>query len=710
MNIYNSNLLQQLPSLSLNKTMKIIGMLLFLLALPTLLQAQKHSKNLERANNLFDEYSYIQAIQVYEKILKKNSIPEAYLKLAESYRLTRRMDLSLLNYRKAAEANTIDSIYLYHFASVLKYNQQYEEAKKWYLKYEDYKQDGMGKKQAKFIELIHFFTRDSSKVEIKNLAFNSEYADFSPAFFKDGLIFSSTRTKGKNTGGLDQWTGENYNDIYFIEKINIDSTSKAKILKGFINSNYHEGPASYNPTDDIIYFTRNSIDKKGIQKRSKEGILKIQIYTAQETMLRWDIIQNFELNNPNYIYSHPSITHNGKRLYFASDMAGGYGGLDIYYTDKIDSTWSPPINLGPQVNTQWNEAFPYVHSTGTLYFASDGLPGLGGFDVYSVRFNGLNWDDVKNLGYPINTSFDDFGFIIDQTNKSGYISSNRNGGKGSDDIFSVYIKDTYFEEGVLLSIEEDASSENFSQLESNDYDLFENNVEPLLPLENKIDTSNIDSSKHKIANLSVLSLSEEMEDNLISKVAVPDYEKEAELAQKVMIPESNEIPPTQNSLASNKKNIPANTKAENHLNATTPPINIKSKTEKTLDETNKIKKDNKILTDAKSQKKDVSLDNLQQELDYKKVSGLTFKIQVGAFKSRLKKNPDDVFKIEGIETYSMDDKMTRYTTPYVFYTLSEAKKHQKTIREKGIKDAWIVPFYQQQRITIQDALEKLKTK
>jgi tetratricopeptide (TPR) repeat protein len=280
----------------------IKGLMALLVLLITTLNlfAQKEYKRLERANALFEDYSYIQAVAEYEKLLKKNSIPEAQLKLAECYRLIKQMDNAETQYRKAAENNVVDSVYLYHFASVLKYNSKYNEAKEWYLKYEAYKQDGKGAKQAKFLDLIHYFTRDSSKVDIKNMAFNSEYADFSPSFFKDGLLFSSTRTKGKNAGGLDQWTGENFNDIYYIAKVNIDSASKAQRLSGFINSNFHEGPATYDATNNTIYFTRNSV-VKGVQKRSKEGVLKIQIYTAQMQENRWDVIKEFSLNNPENI-------------------------------------------------------------------------------------------------------------------------------------------------------------------------------------------------------------------------------------------------------------------------------------------------------------------------------------------------------------------------------------------------------------------------
>lgn len=662
-----------------------------------LLFAQKDYKRLERANALFNDYSYIQAIAEYEKLLKKNNLPEAQIKLAECYRLIRKMPEAESWYNKAATAEAIDSIYLYHFASVLKYNKKYEEAKKWYLKYETFKQDGNGAKQAKFLDLIYYFVRDSSKVAIKNMAFNSENADFSTAFFKDGLLFSSTRTKGKNSGGLDQWTGENYNDIYFIEKINIDSSSKAKLLAGFINSNFHEGPTTFDKTNNTIYFTRNSVEK-GLQKRSKEGVLKIQIYKATFKDNRWDVIESFSLNNPEFVFCHPSISADGNRIYFASDINGGFGGLDIYYAEKSGNGWGTPVNLGNQVNTQWNDMFPYIHSTGTLYFASEGLPGLGGLDVYSVRFDGSAWSDVKNLGYPINTSKDDFSFILDSTNKSGYVSSNRDGGKGSDDIYSVFIKDTYFEEGVLLAVEDDTTSQ---QEESNDFDM----LQPL----NNLNATNSETKKDTIAGLPVNDLDANMEEALARKMFKPDYAQEEELAKKVMIDEKK---PSSNNNASNKDvtsiNTTTNDLNDNTLNTNNTKSNTKNKTITTTNKPDIIVSETtkKQVVNMKDAKGRLVLEKADENSKAKKVNGLIFRVQLGAYAKPLNKTPEAFFKTP-VETYNMGDNITRYVTPLTFNNISSAETHKKQFISKGIKDAWIVPFYNGNRITVEQAVELL---
>lgn len=674
--------------------MRIIAVIMLLFSVSNSF-AQKEYKRLERANALFDDYSYIQAIVEYEKLLKKNNLPEAQIKLAECYRLTKQMSNAEMYYRKAAENNAVDSVYLYYFASTLKYNGKYEEAKEWYLKYEAFKQDGKGEKQAKFLDLIHYFTRDSSKVDIKNMAFNSEYADFSPAFFKDGLLFSSTRTKGKNPGGLDQWTGENFNDIYYIAKVNIDSASKAHLLNGFINSNFHEGPASFDANNNIIYFTRNSV-VKGVQKRSKEGVLKIQIYTASLQDNRWDIIAPFALNNAEYVVCHPSITADGKRIYFASDMPRGYGGLDIYYSDKTEGGWSEPVNLGAHVNSQWNEAFPYIHTTGTLYFASEGLPGLGGFDVYSVRFSGSAWEDVKNLGYPINTSTDDFGFILDSTNKSGYISSNRTGGKGSDDIYSVFIKDTYFEEGVLLSIEADSTQQEDILIENDFGETTEEDVTPETPA--------------TIAGLPLTEMNDIIEETLALNVFKPDYEQEDALAKKVF--KSDAEINKEAAEAAKKYAAGQNTADKTTSKTVTDKNSIADNTTKTSSgQGNKTEQVSSVVAAQISTMKDskgrIALDKATEAMKQKTVLGLSFRVQVGAYRKPLKKSPDVFFKTEGIETYSMNDTITRYVTPNVYNDIKSAETHKKTMIVKGIKDAWIVPFFNGNRISVEDALEML---
>jgi hypothetical protein len=599
---------------------------------------------------------------------------------------------------------------MYHYASVLKYNKKYNEARDWYLKYETYKSDGKGLKQAKFIDLIHYFVRDSSKVEIKNMGFNTEHADFSPSYFKDGLLYVSSQTKGKNPGGLDQWTGENFLDLYYIEKVHIDSSGKSKRLAGFINSNFHEGPACYDSQNEIIYFTRNTIEK-GVQKRSKEGVLKIQIYTARLADNRWDVIENFSLNNPDFIFCHPSLSYDGSRIFFASDMPGGFGGLDIYYAERKEQGWGPPVNLGPHVNSQWNEAFPYIHATGTLYFASDGLPGLGGLDVYSVRFNGREWSDVKNLGYPINTSSDDFGFIIDQTNKSGYVSSNRAGGKGGDDIYSVFIKDTYFEEGILLTMDETTTNQPAETEMVDDFDYFNSP-------ENLPDEAFQPATYDTIAGLKVIPADDDLIEALSLQLFKPDYAQEEELVKKVMkdektiAAEAKKVQAQKNRQQKEAgKQADGTIKTDDELYAkqykTTDGKSSGISSGKTMSPVASLPPIEMQLEKMKDSKGRLILERAPYVLKTKQIDGIIYRVQVGAFRNELRKSPDQLFKTKGIETYSMNDGITRYVTPKVFYDIKSAEQHKREMALLGNRDAFIVPFHNGRRITTEELLPLL---
>ena len=133
---------------------------------------------------------------------------------------------------------------------------------------------------------------------------------------------------------------------------------------------------------------------------------------------------------------HPSLNYDGSRLFFTSNMPGGYGKMDIYFVDWDGTKWSDPINLGPEVNTSGNEVFPYIHDNGALFFSSTGLRGLGGLDVYMIDLSGSEWGKVINLGQPFNSKYDDFGLILDKESTRGFFSSNRNGGSGKDDIYA----------------------------------------------------------------------------------------------------------------------------------------------------------------------------------------------------------------------------------------------------------------------------------
>ena len=267
---------------------------------------------------------------------------------------------------------------------------------------------------------------------------NSEELEFSPVFYKDGIVFISTRhesllfnVKDKNIGG------KNIMSIYRSQRNEEGFLSAPQPLADELIFRLHEGPVAFDRTANSIFFTRNES-----QQEAPDGFKKLQVYTASKNEEIWDNIQKLPFNHVNYNYCHPTISPDEDVIFISSDVPGGYGGMDIYAVYQTDGKWSQMINLGDKVNTAGNEVFPYIAADKTLYFASDGHGGLGNLDLYYSTQNRQTeeWRTPANLGPPFNSPSDDFGLIVDRDNKNGYFSSDRTGGFGGDDIYKFYIE------------------------------------------------------------------------------------------------------------------------------------------------------------------------------------------------------------------------------------------------------------------------------
>jgi WD40-like Beta Propeller Repeat len=282
----------------------------------------------------------------------------------------------------------------------------------------------------------------NGKAEIQNVkVLNGSKDDFSPLFFENGLLYCSNSRKIKKGEDADK-VPEDLNLKY----ASFDSLGKLSKPTSFgkrTNSKTHEGPSCFTKSGDSLFLTRN-MSKGGIDKKSKNGLFTLKIYLKTRDTLGsfvGDKLLPFEIGD--YSYCHPTLSADGRRLYFSSNMPGGFGGMDLYMIRKTnDSTWSAPINLGARVNTSKNEVFPFMQDSGMLYFSSNGLhKGKGGLDIYSIEIEKRNGMAIP-MGESFNTEGDDFGimFLPDSMNK-GYFSSNRAGGSGGDDIYSFEIKE-----------------------------------------------------------------------------------------------------------------------------------------------------------------------------------------------------------------------------------------------------------------------------
>lgn len=269
-------------------------------------------------------------------------------------------------------------------------------------------------------------------VAIMNLAqINSEKDDYAPAFYQDGIVYPSSRRK---QGRVDKVTGDTYHDLYFAPVESKGIQAKPSNFSYHLNSQWHESALSFDASEQTIYFTRTA--NKG--KRNKKGKEQwfTRIFEATLGNSDWEDIKEMSFNNGDFDYMHPSISPSGDRLFFASNMVGGFGETDIYMVERLDNnTWSRPTNLGNIINTTGKEAFPFIHDSGVLFFASTGHSSYGGYDIFMINLADPE-ERVINLGTPFNSEDDDFGLILDTYGEKGYFSSNRDGGIGKDDIYS----------------------------------------------------------------------------------------------------------------------------------------------------------------------------------------------------------------------------------------------------------------------------------
>ncbi len=389
----------------------------------------------EKGDKLFNQFSYSQALEFYQIALEEKE-GDAYLttQIANCYNKLNQPSRSEFWYKKAiASDKSPDPILLYNLAEALCSNERYDEAKEWYQKYleADNTNAAMVNEKIAAISENRSYSR-RSLYEIEKVKFNSEQSDFSPSFYKSGVMFVSSR-KGENwVKGSYNWDESAYLDMYYVGE------NKSKVENdhfSILNSRFHDGPGQFYDSDKKLVFTRSNYQGEGSIKNN-EGVTKLQIYFADwnENESKFKIDVPFVHNNKEYSYGHPTISKDGGTLYFISDMPGGYGGTDIYVSYGSGNVWSKPKNLGPEVNTPGNEVFPFLNGN-DLFFASNGQGGLGGLDLFRVPLeNNLPAGGPENLGAPFNSPKDDFGFITSSDFKTGFFSSNREE-ESNDDIF-----------------------------------------------------------------------------------------------------------------------------------------------------------------------------------------------------------------------------------------------------------------------------------
>ncbi len=422
---------------------------LFMLLMCCVFTVQAQDGKLKKANACYDRYAFPEAAEAYKKILAKSDVPEAKIKLAECYRLMNMPVESEYWYEQVVDLAESEPIHRYYYGMALKSNGKFEEAKQAFMEYAQLvPADSRGLRQVEACEQANYFLTDPGIYDISCTNINSSVADFGPSFYKDGIVYASENNV-KNKDKEYNWRGANFLDLFYAEQQGSqpNTLSKPQILKGKANTWLHEGTVSFSADGNTMYFTRNSFYKGKIsfddegqiayKMRDNLKTINLQIFKSEKSGEKWGDIEPLPFNSTEYSVGHPALSADGQALYFISDMPGGYGETDVYVSYKSGESWGQPENLGPEINTEGKEMFPYIAEDGSLYFSSDALPGLGGLDVFATKLqDDGTWSVPENLRFPINTNSDDFGFIVDGENKKGYFTSNRAGCSGDDDIYS----------------------------------------------------------------------------------------------------------------------------------------------------------------------------------------------------------------------------------------------------------------------------------
>lgn len=404
--------------------------------------AYSQSKTVEKANKLFERYAYENAIKEYLKAIdNKEKSVEIYANLADSYYQNADMENAVIWYKELMEFDlqSVKGEYYFKYSQALKAIGEYTRSDLWLEKLSNLnandKRASSLKYEPNYLEKIE---AQSNRYSIKTVGVNTEFSDFAAGFDQmGGVVFSSSRDVGVSSKLTHKWTGLPFLQLYTASISKDGNLVNAQKLAGEFNSKYNESSVAITNDGKTMYFTRNSFDN-GYQKDSK-GIIRLKLYRATKKGKSWTNIAELPFNSIEYSVAHPALSPDNSKLYFASDMPGTHGLSDIYVVDiNKDGTFGTPVNLGDQINTEGRDTFPFVSQNGDFYFASDGHLGLGGLDIFvCTDIKNASKENIYNVGKPLNSEKDDFAFIINDESKVGYFTSNRKGGRGSDDIYKL---------------------------------------------------------------------------------------------------------------------------------------------------------------------------------------------------------------------------------------------------------------------------------
>ena len=423
--------------------MRLLTFSVALLSSTSLLFAQPE-KELEKANEMYKNFSYVDAIKIYERIAQKGFMNQEMLEsLGNAYYYNAEYKKALPWYEQLFQEGKykVKPEYYYRYAQTLKSVGDYTEADKMMAKFVELT-NANDTRAALFEENKDYQTvikNNSGRFQLNNASINTENSEYGTALYGDKIVFAGATDARKAKRGVSQWTGESFYDLYEAEHFD-QKLSNRKPFSSTINTQFNESTPVFTKDGNTVYFTRNNYVNRKLATDIENTILLKILRATKDKNGNWGNIVEVPFNSDQYNVAHPALSSDEKYLYFASDMPGTFGSSDIFRVEILgDNQYGTPENLGNIINTAGRESFPYISKENVLYYSSDGIPGLGGLDIFAAKFNADgSTSKPVNIGMPGNSADDDFCFVFNSDSKIGFLTSNRPGGKGKDDIYSFH--------------------------------------------------------------------------------------------------------------------------------------------------------------------------------------------------------------------------------------------------------------------------------
>lgn len=423
--------------------MRLLTFSVALLSSTSLLFAQPE-KELEKANEMYKNFSYVDAIKIYERIAQKGFVNQEMLEsLGNAYYYNAEYKKALPWYEQLFQEGKykVKPEYYYRYAQTLKSVGDYTEADKMMAKFVELT-NANDTRAALFEENKDYQTvikNNSGRFQLNNASINTENSEYGTALYGDKIVFAGATDARKAKRGVSQWTGESFYDLYEAEHFDQKLGSR-KPFSSSVNTQFNESTPVFTKDGNTMYFTRNNYVNRKLGTDIENTILLKILRATKDKNGNWGDIVEVPFNSDQYNVAHPALSPDEKYLYFASDMPGSFGNSDIFRVEILgDNQYGTPENLGNIINTAGRESFPYISKDNVLYYSSDGIPGLGGLDIFAAKFNADgSTSKPVNIGMPGNSADDDFCFVFNSDSKIGFLTSNRPGGKGKDDIYSFH--------------------------------------------------------------------------------------------------------------------------------------------------------------------------------------------------------------------------------------------------------------------------------